>query len=67
MKHADRQREAELTALWQRLPGLEPEAREAIEAMTQHLATRLLREPLERLGRDADGRDERAVRDLFSL
>ena len=67
VEHAERQRVAELTALWQRLPGLEPEAREAIDAMTQHLATRLLREPLQRLGRDADGRDERAVRDLFSL
>ena len=39
-----------------------------IEAfVTEHLATRLLREPLERLGRDADGREERAVRDLFAL
>lgn len=67
VEHADNEREAELTALWQRLPNLEPQAREAIEAMTQHLATRLLREPLERLGRDTDGRAERAVRDLFSL
>jgi glutamyl-tRNA reductase len=66
-KHADREREAELAALWRRLPGLEPDARAAIEAMTRHLATRLLREPLERLGRDPDGRDERTVRDLFAL
>lgn len=65
--HADREREAELAALWRQLPDLEPEARLAIEAMTQHLAKRLLREPLERLGRDADGRDERAVRDIFAL
>jgi glutamyl-tRNA reductase len=67
VRHADREREAELAALWRRLPDLEPEARVAIEAMTKHLATRLLREPLERLGRDAEGRDERAVRDLFAL
>jgi glutamyl-tRNA reductase len=67
VEHADRQREAELAALWRRLPNLEPEARLAIEAMTQHLATRLLREPLERLGRDDDGRDERIVRELFAL
>jgi glutamyl-tRNA reductase len=67
VEHADRQREAELAALWRRLPDLEPETRQAIEVMTRHLATRLLREPLERLGRDADGRDERAVRDLFAL
>ena len=64
---ADREREAELAALWRRLPDLEPQAREAIDAMTRHLATRLLREPLERLGRDTDGRDERTVRDLFAL
>ena len=67
INHADREREAELAALWRRLPNLEPETRDAIEGMTRHLATRLLREPLERLGRDSDGRDERAVRDIFSL
>jgi len=67
VEHADREREAELAALWRRLPDLEPQAREAIEAMTLHLATRLVREPLERLGRDTDGRDERTVRDLFAL
>jgi glutamyl-tRNA reductase len=67
VQRADREREAELAALWRRLPDLEPEARDAIEQMTQHLATRLLREPLERLGRDADGREERAVRKLFAL
>ena len=67
VRHADRAREAELAALWRRLPDLEPEARDAIEGMTRHLADRLLREPLERLGRDTDGRNERAVRDLFAL
>ena len=67
VSHADREREAELAALWRQFPDLEPEAREAIEGMTRHLADRLLREPLERLGRDVDGRDERAVRDLFAL
>ena len=67
VRRADSEREAELAALWRRLPDLEPEARDAIEGMTRHLASRLLREPLERLGRDSDGRDERAVRDLFAL
>jgi len=67
VRRADRQREAELAALWRRFPDLEPEAREAIEAMTRHLANRLLREPLERLGRDTDGRDGRAIRDIFAL
>jgi glutamyl-tRNA reductase len=64
---ADRERQAELANLWRRLPDLDPAARDAIEAMTRHLAGRLLRAPLERLGRDADGRDERAVRDIFAL
>jgi glutamyl-tRNA reductase len=67
VKRADREREAELAALWRRLPDLEPEARDAIEGMTRHLADRLLREPLERLGRDGDGYDGRAIRDIFSL
>lgn len=67
IKRADREREAELAALWRRLPDLQPEARDAIEGMTRHLAKRLLRQPLERLGRDSDGRDERAVRDIFAL
>jgi len=67
IKRADRESEAELTALWRRLPDLPPEARDAIEGMTRHLARRLLREPLERLGRDAGGREERAVRDIFAL
>jgi glutamyl-tRNA reductase len=66
-ERADRQREAELAALWRRFPDLEPEARDAIEGMTRHLADRLLREPLERLGRDTDGRDGRAIRDIFAL
>lgn len=32
-----------------------------------HLADRLLREPLERLGRDADGRTGRAIRHVIAL
>lgn len=67
VKRADREREAELAALWRRLPDIEPATRGAIEEMTRHLATRLLREPLARLGRDTDGHDERAVRDIFAL
>jgi len=67
MQRADREREAELAALWRRLPDLEPEERDAIEGMTRHLADRLLRAPLERLGRDTDGRDGLAVRDIFAL
>ena len=67
VEHAERQREVELATLWRRLPTLEPEARDVIEEMTRHLVARLLREPLERLGRDSDGRTEHAVRDIFAL
>ena len=66
-ERAEQQRRAELDELWRRLPGLDPEVRGAIEAMSRHLAGRLLREPLDRLGRDADGRAEQAARDLFAL
>jgi glutamyl-tRNA reductase len=64
---ADRERDAELDLLWRQLPDLDAEAHDAIERMSRHLARRLLREPLERLGRDADGRHERAARELFGL
>jgi glutamyl-tRNA reductase len=64
---ADRERSAELDQLWRELPDLDGQVRDAIERMSQHLARRLLREPLERLGRDADGRHERAARELFGL
>ncbi len=66
-ERAEHERLAELNQLWQRLPALEPEARTAIERMSRHLASRILREPLERLGRDADGRAELAARELFTL
>ncbi len=66
-ERAERERQAELDELWRRLPRLEPEVREVIEGMSRHFAARLLREPLERLGHDPDGRHERAVRELFGL
>jgi glutamyl-tRNA reductase len=66
-ERAEVQRQAELDELWRRLPEIEPEVREAIEGMSRHLAGHLLREPLERLGRDRDGRAEQAARELFAL
>jgi glutamyl-tRNA reductase len=63
----DRERHAELHQLWRQMPDLEGDARDAIERMSEHLAQRILREPLERLGRDHDGRHERAARELFGL
>jgi glutamyl-tRNA reductase len=66
-ERADRERQVELDELWRRLPDLQPGARNAIERMSRHLAQRLLREPLERLGRDSDGRAEQAARELFAL
>jgi glutamyl-tRNA reductase len=67
VERADHEREAELAELWRRLPDLDPEARATIEGMSRHLAERLLRGPLERLGSDADGRHERAIRELWAL
>jgi glutamyl-tRNA reductase len=67
VRQADRARESELADLWRRLPDLDPATRDAIDGMTRHLAARLLREPLERLGRDPDGKDGRVVRELFAL
>jgi glutamyl-tRNA reductase len=67
VQRADAERAAELAELWRRLPDLGPEARATIERMSEHLAERLLREPLERLGADVDGRHERAVRELWAL
>jgi glutamyl-tRNA reductase len=64
---AERERRAAVEALWRRLPGLDPGAREEIDAMSRHLARNLLRTPLARLAEDADGRREQAARDLFGL
>jgi glutamyl-tRNA reductase len=66
-QRVERERSAELDLLWRRLPDIDDNTRETIERMSRHLTRRLLREPLERLGRDADGRHERAVRELFGL
>ncbi len=60
-------RDVELRALWRRLPAIDPRAREEIEAMARRLSERLLRQPLERLGADRDGRHVRAARELFGL
>ncbi len=67
VRRAELEREVELEQLWRRHPELQPELRDAIERMTESFAKRLLREPLERLGRDTDGRNERAVRELFAV
>jgi glutamyl-tRNA reductase len=67
VRRADADRQRELEVLWRQLPALAPDARDAIEEMTRHLASRLLHEPLERLGRDPDGRDGSIIRDLFAL
>lgn len=58
---------AELEELWRRVPDLGPEEREQVERMAERLAARLLRDPIERLGRDGDGRHRRAAAELFGL
>ncbi len=60
-------RSAELAALWQRMPDLDPGIRAEIERMASGLTGRLLRDPLERLGEDADGGRARVARELFGL
>jgi glutamyl-tRNA reductase len=62
---ADEKRRRALEHLWRQLPGLAPEAREAIEAMSSHLAQDLLRDPVARIA--SDRRHEAAARDLFGL
>ncbi len=67
IRGADHDREAELAVLWRHLPELQPDARAAIDEMTRHLARRLLRAPLELLGRDTDGETADVVREIFAL
>ncbi|HEY3522706.1 MAG TPA: hypothetical protein VGK63_03295, partial [Candidatus Limnocylindrales bacterium] len=64
---AEDARTAELAALWQRMPDLDPGVRAEIERMAADLTGRLLRDPLERLGEDADGGRARLARELFRL
>jgi glutamyl-tRNA reductase len=66
-ERAERARAAELDALWHRLPALDPTARAEVERMTEHLTRRLLREPMERLRDDGDGRQASAAREIFRL
>jgi glutamyl-tRNA reductase len=58
---------AELVALWRRVPDLDDAARAEVEQMARRLADRLLREPLEQLNADEDGRHAGAARSLFRL
>ena len=66
-QRAQAARAAELDALWQRMPQLADEQREEVERMARHLTERLLRDPLERLQQDGDGRHASAARELFRL
>ncbi len=64
---ADEARVEELSALWQRIPSLDPSQRLEVERMAERLTTRLLRDPLERLRGDEEGRHRDAARELFGL
>ena len=64
---ADAARAAELAALWERVPALAPADRAEVERMAERLAARLLRDPIERLRGDDDGRRRQAARELFGL
>lgn len=66
-ERASEAQSAELVALWRRIPDLDPEQRAEVERMARHLAERLLRDPLEQLAEDGDGRHAHAARELFRL
>lgn len=57
----------ELERLWQRVPTLDDSQRAEVERTVAHLTKRLLRDPLEQIRRDGDGRHARAARELFRL
>ena len=57
----------ELDRLWRRLPTLEQGERDEVERAVEQITRLLLRDPLEQLGHDADGRHAQAARDLFRL
>jgi glutamyl-tRNA reductase len=64
---AEEVRDLELERLFATVPALEGADRAAVEEMAARLASRLLREPFDRLAHDHDGRYRLAARDLFRL
>ncbi len=66
-ERAQEARAAELSALWRRIPSLDAAERHEVERMAERLTQRLLRDPLERLAGDDDGRRRAAARELFGL
>lgn len=66
-ERASEAKEDELVALWRRVPNLDAAQRAEVEQMARRLAARLLREPLEQLDNDRDGRHANAARTLFRL
>jgi glutamyl-tRNA reductase len=64
---AEQIRQAELEWLLNRLPGLDPNERAALEQMSHRLVAALLHAPLDALHADEGGTLERAARDLFGL
>ena len=58
---------AELERLWNRVPELSEAEREEIERALRRVTDSLLRDPLERLAEDSEGRHVRAAQQLFRL
>jgi len=58
---------SELERLWQRTPGLSGAERDEIARAIRRVTHNLLRDPLERISEDGDGRHARAARELFRL
>ena len=61
----ERQRREAVAVYLRGRPGLDPAAREAIEAATRVIAARLFQAPLERLADDPRGHRRRAADELF--
>jgi glutamyl-tRNA reductase len=66
-ERVERERRAELEALFRGRPDLASGDQAAIDAMTLRLTDRLFGTALRRLARDGEGRGGRAVRDVFEL
>jgi glutamyl-tRNA reductase len=62
-------RQAQLKLTLKKLRRLSPEERQSLEAMTQAIVQKILHDPIQRLKRDADERDDyiRLVAELFQL
>ena len=69
MGKAEAVRQAQLKLTLKKLRRLSPEERQSLEAMTKAIVQKILHDPIQRLKKDADERDDyiRLVAKLFQL